>query len=130
MINFEKHVRSLCTPAQICFFISMISILGMLSQNVMNSTVYKIGLYSTQTSFKNIWFFTFKILGVLFWTFILNFMCNAGFKDVAWFFVLLPILIMFIVIGAFVLVFIGRESALQQQSVHIISNNPNVKRNN
>ena len=95
MSNLENRIRSLCTPAQVYFFISMISILGIISQNAMASDSYRVGMYTVQSPVSNFWFFSMKVIGILIWTFILNYMCNSGWKDVAWFFVLLPIIVMF-----------------------------------
>ena len=112
MSNFERRLRSLCTPAQVYFFISMISILGIISQNAMASDSYRVGMYTVQSPMPNVWFFSLKVIGILIWTFILNYMCNSGWKDVAWFFVLLPIIVMFLVIGAVMLVLIGQKQGL------------------
>ena len=112
MSNLENRIRSLCTPAQVYFFISMISILGIISQNAMASDSYRVGMYTVQSPVSNFWFFSMKVIGILIWTFILNYMCNSGWKDVAWFFVLLPIIVMFLVIGAVMLVLIGQKQGL------------------
>ena len=112
MSNLENRIRSLCTPAQVYFFISMISILGIISQNAMASDSYRVGMYTVQSPMSNVWFFSLKVIGILIWTFILNYMCNSGWKDVAWFFVLLPIIVMFLVIGAVMLVLIGQKQGL------------------
>ena len=115
MSNFERRIRSLCTPAQVYFFISMISILGIISQNAMASDSYRVGMYTVQSPMSNVWFFSLKVIGILIWTFILNYMCNSGWKDVAWFFVLLPIIVMFLVIGAVMLVLIGQKQGLNSR---------------
>ena len=47
--------------------------------------------------------FLFKALYILFWTFVLNAICKAGYKEVSWFMVLLPIILLFIIIGMVVL---------------------------
>jgi hypothetical protein len=112
MSNFERRIRSLCTPAQVYFFISMISILGIISQNAMASDSYRVGMYTVQSPVSNFWFFSMKVIGILIWTFMLNYLCNSGWKDVAWFFVLLPIIVMFLVIGAVMLVLIGQKQGL------------------
>ena len=112
MSNLENRIRSLCTPAQVYFFISMISILGIISQNAMASDSYRVGMYTVQSPMSNVWFFSLKVIGILIWTFMLNYMCNSGWKDVAWFFVLLPIIVMFLVIGAVMLVLIGQKQGL------------------
>ena len=38
------------------------------------------------------------IIGILLWTFILNFLCSKGYTTLSWILVLLPIIFMFIVI--------------------------------
>ena len=47
--------------------------------------------------------FLFKAVYMLFWTFILNAICKAGYKEVSWFMVLLPIILLFIIIGIVIL---------------------------
>jgi len=47
--------------------------------------------------------FLFKALYILFWTFVLNAICKAGYKEVSWFMVLLPIILLFIIIGMVIL---------------------------
>ena len=114
-MNFEKQIRSLCTPAQIYFFISMLSILAMLSQNAMQSHTYRVGTYSVQSPFTNIVTFLFKIISVVIWTYILKYLCDHGFKGVAWFLVLLPLVFMFVMIGAVMLIFAENKKAVHQQ---------------
>ncbi len=114
-MTIGNRLTSLCFPAQVYFIISIISILGILSQNAMNSDKYRIGIYSAKSPIKNIWFFTFKIIGVLLWTFMLNFLCNSGLKGVAWFFVLLPIVLMFVIIGAVMLILLGKQQSRRER---------------
>jgi len=114
-MTIGNRLTSLCFPAQVYFIISIISILGILSQNAMNSDRYRIGIYSAKSPIKNIWFFTFKIIGVLLWTFILNFLCDSGLKGVAWFFVLLPIVLMFVIIGAVMLILLGKQQSRRER---------------
>ena len=47
--------------------------------------------------------FLFKAIYILFWTFVLNAICKAGYKEVSWFMVLLPIILLFIIIGMIIL---------------------------
>ncbi len=134
MSQIEKQIRSLCTPAQVYFFISIISILGILGQNAMASKTFRVGLYSVQSPISNLWFFAAKVIGVLIWTFILNYLCNSGWKGMAWFLVLLPIVFMFVVIGAVMLVLIGQKQAQETRTSVTIANNAtldlmNVKEN-
>ena len=130
MSQIEKQIRSLCTPAQVYFFISIISILGILGQNAMASKTFRVGLYSVQSPISNLWFFAAKVIGVLIWTFILNYLCNSGWKGMAWFLVLLPIVFMFVVIGAVMLVLIGHKQAQQTRTSVTIANNATLNRMN
>ncbi|MHA2341212.1 MAG: hypothetical protein ACXADW_05025 [Candidatus Hodarchaeales archaeon] len=114
-MTIGNRLTSLCFPAQVYFIISIISILGILSQNAMDSDRYRIGIYSAKSPIKNIWFFTFKIIGVLLWTFMLNFLCDSGLKGVAWFFVLLPIVLMFVIIGAVMLILLGKQQSRRER---------------
>ncbi len=115
MNNFERQIKSLCTPAQIYFFLSMFSILAIMSQNAMQSHIYRIGAYSVPTPFTNIVTFLMKIISIVIWTYILKYLCDHGFMGVAWFLVLLPIIFMFVVIGAVMLVLAENKTAVRQQ---------------
>ena len=115
MNHFEKQLKSLCTPAQIYFFLSMFSILAIMSQNAMQSRIYRIGAYSVPTPFTNIVTFLMKIISIVIWTYILKYLCDHGFMGVAWFLVLLPIVFMFVVIGAVMLVLTENKKAVRQQ---------------
>jgi len=116
MNTFENQVKSLCTPAQIYFFLSMFSILAIMTQNSMKSHIYKVGDFSVRTPFINIVTFLFKIIGILIWTFILKYLCDNGFMSIAWFLVLLPIIFMFVIIGIFMLVITENKNARKQQT--------------
>ena len=115
MNNFEKQIKSLCTPAQIYFFLSMFSILAIMSQNAMQSRIYRIGAYSVPTPFTNIVTFLMKIISIVIWTYILKYLCDHGFMGVAWFLVLLPIVFMFVMIGAVMLILTENKKAVKQQ---------------
>ena len=115
MNNFEKKIKSLCTPAQIYFFLSMFSILAIMSQNAMKSRIYRIGAYSVPTPFTNIVTFLMKIISIVIWTYILKYLCDNGFMSIAWFLVLLPIVFMFVIIGAVMLILTENKKAVKQQ---------------
>lgn len=94
-------LRKLCTPAMIYLAISMFSVVVIFIQNAFfngNSNVFCLGEYSCSTS--SIYMvFIVKILYILFWTWILNLICGAGATGVAWFLVLLPFILMFVLLG-------------------------------
>jgi hypothetical protein len=95
---FPKSVKQLCTPAYIYFLLSVIGIIIAIIQNVGNSGVYCLGSMSVPVS-STIMVFVVKIICILFWTWILNLMCKDGHKEIAWFLVLLPFVLLFFMMG-------------------------------
>jgi len=60
------------------------------------------GIYSCQVP--NIYLiFVIKLLYVLFWTWILNLLCKAGYPGISWVLLLFPFILMFIFIIAFMM---------------------------
>jgi hypothetical protein len=102
-MNYEKTFKSLCTPAQIYFALSVLSILGLLVQNT-EAYKYRVGPHSVSLPHHNAFFFVFKALYVLAWTFVLQQLCKKGYKNIAWFFVLLPFIALFVIIGLFLVI--------------------------
>ncbi len=115
MNQFEQRLKSLCTPAQIYFFLSMLSLLAMMSQNSMHSKIYKIGSYSVPTPLNNTMTFLIKIISVVIWTYILKYLCDNGFLGLAWFLVLIPILLMFVIIGTAIVILSENKTIIRQQ---------------
>jgi hypothetical protein len=95
---FPKSVKQLCTPAYIYFLLSVIGIIIAIVQNVGNSGVYCLGSMSVPVS-STVMVFVVKVIGILFWTWILNLMCKDGHKEIAWFLVLLPFVLLFFMMG-------------------------------
>ena len=96
LINVFKQ---LCTPAQIYFSISFLSILSMMVQNISNQNEYCCGTMKANTPINNVIYFVFKIVYVLIWTYLLNLLCKKGYKTMSWVILLLPLIGMFIIIG-------------------------------
>jgi hypothetical protein len=97
----DNKVRSLCTPAFVYLVISGLAIVIMMLQNVNEpKNKYCVGLYEChlKNSTHKLALFVGKLIYLIFWTWMLNLMCNAGHKDIAWFFVLIPIVMMFVII--------------------------------
>ena len=44
--------------------------------------------------------FVVKIIYILFWTWVLNLMCKDGHKGIAWFLVLIPFILLFLIMGS------------------------------
>ena len=100
--------KNLCTPANIYLTISMIAIVFLIVQNIqIPGNHYSAGKYECEfdSPVLKIVIFAVKIVCVLFWTWILNLMCKDGYSSIAWFFVILPILAMFVFIATILKVF-------------------------
>jgi hypothetical protein len=91
-------LRNLCTPSYVYLVISIIALIIMLFQNFGNANMYCLGSYTCDVSSTTLIFFI-KILYVLFWTWILNLICRAGYSTISWFLVLLPFILMFVIIS-------------------------------
>lgn len=91
-------IRKLCTPALIYLILSMITLAVMALQNIFNVDTYCLGNFECQTT-NAIWLiFVIKFIYVLFWTWILNLICKAGYTNVSWFLLLIPYILFFVII--------------------------------
>jgi hypothetical protein len=91
-------LRNLCTPSYVYLVISFIILIVMMIQNYSFSDTYCLGSYSCNVS-STMMIFIIKLLYILFWTWILNLICRAGAPTFAWFLVLFPIVLMFLLIA-------------------------------
>lgn len=91
-------LKNICTPAYVYLVISTIALIIMAFQNLGNVNMYCIGSYSCNVS-SVFMIFVLKALYILFWTWVLNVICRGGAPGLAWFFVLMPYILMFILIG-------------------------------
>jgi hypothetical protein len=89
---------NLCTPAFLYLSISIIALVVMYLQNWGNNNVYCLGSYDCYVS-NTKFIFIIKLIYIVFWTWILNLICNAGFTQFAWFLFLLPFILLFIFIS-------------------------------
>ena len=71
---------NLCTPALIYFILSVIGIIGMIFYSFLIIPIL------------------IQIIGVLLWTWLLNYLCSSGYEGVSWFLVLFPYIIIFIMV--------------------------------
>ncbi len=100
-----------CTPALIYLGISFIAILLIVIQNILNTEENQlcIGVHKCTMTHK-IFVFIFKIVYMLFWAWLLNFLCKKGLKKLAWFILLIPFLLIAVIIGSMIL-FINHNNA-------------------
>ena len=95
-------LKNICTPAYVYLIISAISLIVMAFQNVGHNNTYCIGSYNCNVS-SVLMIFILKALYIVFWTWVLNVICRGGAPGLAWFFVLLPFILMFIFIAMLLL---------------------------
>ena len=95
---FPTKLSQLCSPSYVYFIISVLAIVVVAIQNMGNSKRYTLGMYSCHVP-SCLAVFIVKIIYILFWTWILNLMCKDGHSGIAWFLVLLPFIMLFIIMG-------------------------------
>jgi hypothetical protein len=112
-------LNNLCTPAILYLSLSMVAIVVMWIQNMGNESIYCLGSYNCNVSSTTL-IFIIKILFVLFWTWVLNIMCKAGFSYVSWFFVLFPFILFFIILAS--IFFVEFENPFSQENISRLQN--------
>ncbi len=91
-------LKQLCTPALVYLAISTIALVVMALQNIGNSTTYCIGMFTCNVA-STLLLFAMKVVYVLFWTWVLHLICQAGYKNLSWFLVLFPFILLFILLA-------------------------------
>jgi hypothetical protein len=97
MDGIVNKVQSLCTPAFVFFVISVISLFIMIFDNLENTHSYCFGNVSCNVANTSM-IFMIEIVFLVFWTWLLNFICSRGYPSVAWFILLFPYILLFVVI--------------------------------
>ncbi len=101
-MSVKSYVKSLCTPAYVYLVMSVLALLMIMMQNVGNVNEYCAGNYSCKVSSTGL-VLVMHGLYIAFWTIVLNALCDAGYKNLSWFILLLPFILGFILIGLFIL---------------------------
>lgn len=99
---FPRKLKDLCTPSLLYFVISMLGLIAMVVQNFGNTNMFRLGSFNASVPNTTV-IFIVKFIYILFWTWILNLMCKDGHKDVAWFLLLIPFILMFVLAGLFMI---------------------------
>ena len=94
--------RELCSPSKFYFVFSLFFLIFAAIQNIGCLTEYHLGYYSCNV-YSTVLIFVLKIVYILFWTWILNLICKDGHKMIAWLLVILPVLLMFTLLGIMLL---------------------------
>lgn len=90
-------LSNLCTPSYVYLVISIISVILVAVQNLGKTNTYCIGIWECETGSTAL-VFILKIIYILFWTWVLNLICRNGSEPIAWFLVLLPFILLFVLI--------------------------------
>lgn len=100
----QKILNKLCSPAYFYFSISMILFIMLLTQNIYNGKINELCAGSFTCSVSNvIIIFILKALYISFWTFVLNALCDYGYKKLSWILVLFPFLLFAVLLGILLL---------------------------
>ena len=95
--NVFHHVNNSCTPAYLYFYISIICTIVLAIQNIGNKNLYCAGPYECSVPDTTL-VFILKLMYIIFWTWILNLICKAGYAKIAWIIFLLPVIVMFLLL--------------------------------
>ena len=96
---FPRKLSQLCTPSYVYFIISVLAMAIAAVQNMGNRGKYTLGMFSCKVP-SLLLIFIVKIVYILFWTWILNLMCKDGHAGIAWFLVLVPFILLFVIMGS------------------------------
>ncbi len=96
---FPRKLKELCTPAFLYFVLAMLALVINVFQNLGNRRKYNLGMLSTRVP-STFLVFVVNFIYILFWTWILNLMCKDGHKEIAWFLVLIPFILLFLIMGS------------------------------
>lgn len=85
-------LKKLCMPAYVYFVISIILFVYAIILNISETNQYKLGTMVV-TGVNTALIFVLKLVFILIMTWILNFICSAGYPGIAWLLFLLPYII-------------------------------------
>ena len=97
------NIKELCRPAFIYFVISIVAFAIILIQNIGQPIgKYCMGSFSCDTP-SVIAIFILEFIYILFFTWVLDLICKAGYSGISWFLVLLPFILFFLLITLYML---------------------------
>ena len=98
MAPLPRKLKDLCSPAQFYFVLSMIGLVVSAWENMGRKNIYVLGGMPRRVPSTPL-VFLMKIVYILFWTWILNLICRDNRKGFAWFLVLIPFILSFLLLG-------------------------------
>ncbi len=102
MARFPTTLKELCSPAALYFIISIIGLVLVMLQNLGNTDSYNVGNFSCRVP-NTLFVFIIKFIYIVFWTYVLNLICNDGHVGISWLLVLLPWILLFVIMGMLML---------------------------
>jgi hypothetical protein len=101
-MKLMKNFADYCTPARLYLAISIVSVIIVVIQNLLNPNSNELCIGSQKCPMSNkALMLALKIAYVIFWTWFLNFLCKKGLKTLSWFIFLIPFLFAAVVVGMF-----------------------------
>jgi hypothetical protein len=91
-MGFPKSFKELCTPSYLYLAISSLALILTYVQNWRNRNHYSLGSFHCKVP-NTLFMFFIKVVGILFWTYILNLICKDGNKLLSWILVLFPFVV-------------------------------------
>ena len=84
-------LRNLCMPASVYLTVSLIALVLLISTNYGNQKLTCLGNFSCNADVVHI--VIIKVLYIVFWTWVLNIICKTGAEMLAWFLVVIPVVL-------------------------------------
>ena len=98
-LKYTPKLKNLCTPAMLYFVLSLVILAIVGIQNINgNDESLCMGQYECTVGSKTA-LFLLNVVYVLFWTFVLDLICKAGYSELSWFIFLIPFLLFFLFVG-------------------------------
>lgn len=97
-----KEIKKLCTPAFLYFTLSVFSLMMMFIQNLYHSKKFCLGTFECEVP-NTSYVYIVKILYTLFFTWLLDTLCDMGHTGISWFLLFLPLIFFFVVLGMFMI---------------------------
>ncbi len=99
-----NKIKKMCTPAQIYLAISLFSILILIIHNLGNNFKYSC-IKTIHTKQPCVYYFLIKLLYIIFWTWLLQYLCSKGYVNISWGILLYPYIMMIVLALSFVFIF-------------------------
>ena len=97
--KFFSSINSLCKPAYLYFYISLVTVLLLTIRNIENDNKLFCG---DNKECSSTLVFIMQILYIIFWTYVLGYICKLGYKTVSWVLIIIHcFMVAFIISKAF-----------------------------